>query len=65
MVKIIQSINNVLNNRDYGVKNAFVLSKNNVEIIDNILYYPIYFIMFIDNDKFIIPKSNKIDLGDL
>ena len=59
------ALNNVLNNRDYGVKNAFVLSKNNVEIIDNILYYPIYFIMFIDNDKFIIPKSNKIDLGDL
>lgn len=59
------ALNNVLNNKDYGVKKAFVLSKYNVEAIEDVVYYPIYFIMFINNEEFIIPKSKKIDLGDL
>lgn len=59
------ALNNVLNNKDYGIKNAFVFSNFNVEVNGNIIYYPIYFIMFLEEQFFQLPKINKIDLSDL
>ncbi len=59
------ALNNVLNNKDYGIKNAFVFSNFNVEVNGNIIYYPIYFIMFLEEQSFQLPKINKIDLSDL
>ena len=59
------ALNNVLNNKNYGVKNAFVFSNFNVEVKENITYYPIYFIMFLEKQSFKLPKTNKIDLSDL
>ena len=59
------ALNNVLNNKDYGIKNAFVFSNFNVEVNGNIIYYPIYFIMFLEEQLFQLPKINKIDLSDL
>ena len=59
------ALNNVLNNKDYGIKNAFVFSNFNVEVKENVIYYPIYFIMFLEKQSFKLPKSNKIDLSDL
>lgn len=59
------ALNNVLNNKSYGIKQAFVLSKNNVEVKEGVLYYPIYFIMFINDSNIDINKSSKIDLSDI
>ena len=59
------ALNNVLNNKSYGIKHAFVLSKNNVETKEGVLYYPIYFIMFINDSNIDINKLSKIDLSDL
>lgn len=59
------ALNNVINNKDYGINNAIVFSNYNVEVKDNIIYYPIYFIMFLKNNTFILPKSEKIDLSNL
>lgn len=59
------ALNNVLNNKDYGIKNAFVFSNFNVEVKENVIYYPIYFIMFLEKQSFKLPKTNKIDLSDL
>ena len=59
------ALNNVLNNKDYGIKNAFVFSNFNVEVNGNVIYYPIYFIMFLEEQSFQLPKINKIDLSDL
>ena len=58
-------LNNVLNNKDYGIKNAFVFSNFNVEVNGNVIYYPIYFIIFLEEQSFKLPKINKIDLSDL
>lgn len=59
------ALNNVLNNKDYGIKNALVFSNFNVEVTGNVIYYPIYFIMFLEEQSFYLPKTNKIDLSDL
>ena len=59
------ALNNVLNNKDYGIKNAFVFSNFNVEVNGNVIYYPIYFIMFLEEQSFQLPKINKIDLSNL
>ena len=59
------ALNNVLNNKDYGIKNALVFSNFNVEVKENVIYYPIYFIMFLEKQSFNLPKTNKIDLSDL
>ena len=54
-------LNNVLNNKDYGIKNAFVFSNYNEEVNGNEIYYPIYFIMFLEEQSFQLPKIKKID----
>ena len=59
------ALNNVLNNKDYGIKNAVVFSNFNVEVNGNIVYYPIYFIMFLEEHSFQLPKYNIKDLSDL
>ena len=59
------ALNNVLNNKDYGIKNAFVFSNFNVEVNENVIYYPIYFIMFLEEQSFQLPKIDKVDLSDL
>lgn len=40
----------------------FVLSNYNVEVKGNLVYYPIYMLMFIKDDAIKMPK---IDIGDL
>lgn len=59
------ALNNVLNNKDYGINTAFVFSNYNVEVKESIIYYPIYFIMFLDEKSFELPKYKKINLSDL
>ena len=55
----------MLSNKDYGIKNTFVFSNYNVEVNENVIYYPIYFIMFLEEQSFQFPKIKKIDLTDL
>ena len=46
--KIHSAINNFLNNKNYNVKNGYVFSNSRkIEEINNIIYYPIYMIMFL------------------
>ena len=59
------ALNNVLNNKDYGIQQSIVFSNYNVEMKENIIYYPIYFIMFLENQSFKLPHFNKIDLSIL
>jgi predicted AAA+ superfamily ATPase len=40
------ALKNLLNNESLGIKEAVVLTKGNVEVKDNITYYPIYMVMF-------------------
>ena len=59
------ALDNVIANRDYHVKNAFVLSNSNVSIDGKIIYLPIYMIMFIDNNLLELPKLKPIDLSNI
>ncbi len=59
------ALNNVLNIDNYSVNEAFVLSNFNVSIADKITYYPIYMIMFIQNDDIEMPKLELDDLSEL
>ncbi|MCD8308145.1 MAG: ATP-binding protein [Clostridia bacterium] len=44
------ALNNVLNVRNYGIKEAFILTNDNISVDGNRVYYPIYMTMFIKND---------------
>ena len=47
---------------NYSINEAFVLSNYNVEVKGNLVYYPIYMLMFIQDD---IIKMPKIEIEDL
>ena len=59
------ALDNILNNKDYGIEKAFVLSNANVSKKDNIIYYPMYMLMFIDYESEEAPKIKKVDLSNL
>ena len=55
------ALSNILKISNYSIKEAFVFTNFNVEVKDNIVYYPIYMTMFL-NDKIEFPT---IELDDL
>lgn len=57
------ALNNVLNIQNYSVDEAFVLSNYNVSVKDKITYYPIYMLMFIQNDEIAMPQLELDDLS--
>ena len=59
------ALNNVMNISNYSIEQEFVFSNNNVELKDNITYYPIYMIMFLENDNIKFPKVALDDLSDI
>ena len=59
------ALNNVINNKDYGVKQALVLSNANISQDSKIVYYPIYMTMFIDKELMPIPQLKNIDLSNI
>ena len=70
--KDIDAVSNIVvrnmlevNSKDYGIEKAFVLSNANVSKKDNIIYYPMYMLMFIDYESEEAPKIKKVDLSNL
>lgn len=56
------ALNNIMGVSEYPIKEAFVLSNYNVEVKENIIYYPIYMLMFINEQNIELPI---IELDDL
>lgn len=54
---------NVLEVTNYTIEEAFVFSNYNVETKENIVYYPIYMLMFLVNDEIRLPKVELTDLS--
>lgn len=54
---------NIMEISDYSIEEAFVLSNYNVEVKDNLIYYPIYMLMFIKDEEVKLPKVNLDDLS--
>lgn len=56
---------NILKVTNYSIEEAFVFSNYNVEVTENIVYYPIYMLMFLANDAICLPKMELDDLSAL
>lgn len=56
------ALSNIMEISNYSIEEAFILSNYNVEVNDNLVYYPIYMLMFIKDDAIKMPK---IEIGDL
>jgi uncharacterized protein len=56
------ALSNVMEISNYSIEEAFVLSNYNVEVKGNLVYYPIYMLMFISDDEIKMPT---IEIGDL
>ncbi len=57
------ALSNIMEISDYSIEEAFVLSNYNVEVKDNLIYYPIYMLMFIKDEEVKLPKVNLDDLS--
>lgn len=56
------ALSNIMDISNYSIDEAFVLSNFNVKSKDNITYYPVYMLMFIEAEEIRLPK---VDLDDL
>lgn len=63
--KVHSALNNVINLPNYNVNQSIVFSNYNVEVKNKIIYYPIYMIMFINEELLELPKISPIDFSDL
>ncbi|MDO5574581.1 MAG: AAA family ATPase [bacterium] len=57
------ALSNILASSNYQIEKALVLSNYNVEVIDRVVYYPIYMIMFIQADDVELPLVELDDLS--
>ncbi len=59
-----RALNNVLLDRNYGIKKALVLSGHNLRVDGKVVYAPIYVTMFLTH-RSLLPERFAIDLGPL
>lgn len=63
--KVHSALNNVLEQKSYGIDEAFVLCGKNLEVREKVTYLPIYMVMFIDERSEPIPHYDALSLMDL
>lgn len=56
---------NIMEISNYSIKEAFVLTNRNIEVVDNYTYYPIYMLMFIINNDIELPIIEIDDLSNI
>ena len=59
------ALNNVLQNPQYGIQNAFVFHNENLSTNGKITYYPIYMLMFVKKEQMPEEMIYKLDLDVL
>ena len=59
------ALSNIMDISNYSIRKAFVLSNYNVEVKGNLVYYPIYMLMFIEDEEIKLPKVDFDDLSVL
>ena len=59
------ALSNVMEISNYSIEEAFVLSNYNVLVKGNLIYYPIYMIMFIEDEEIKLPKVELDDLSEI
>lgn len=58
------ALNNVMNDLNYDISEAYILNQNNIETKDKLIYLPIHMLMYIENDEIKDPIY-KLDLKGL
>ena len=59
------ALSNVMEVSNYSIEEAYVFSNYNVEVKGNLVYYPIYMLMFMENEAVALPKVSLDDLSSL
>ena len=59
------ALSNIMEISNYSIEEAFILSNYNVEVKGNLVYYPIYMLMFINSDEIRMPTVEIDDLSIL
>ena len=59
------ALSNIMEISNYSIEEAFVLSNYNVEVKGNLVYYPIYMLMFISDAEIKMPTIEIDDLSVL
>lgn len=59
------ALSNIMNISNYSIDETFVLTNFNVEVKDNIVYYPIYMLMFITDENVQLPTVDLFDLSGI
>ena len=60
--KVHSALNNILSNDEYGIKEAIIFNNENLEIVDNKTYMPVYMSMFLEEDG-LSDSIVKVDLN--
>lgn len=60
-----KAMNNVLNNKEYALKEGCVFCNGNIEKKGNVTYYPIYMVMFLKKKELDKNAIYNIDFSDL
>lgn len=59
------ALSNIMEISNYSIDEAFVFTNYNVEVKGNYIYYPIYMLMFINDDDIKLPTVDITDLSEL
>ncbi len=60
-----QALNNLLSQHEYGIDEAIVFCQSNIQTKNNVLYAPVYMIMFLTRQQPIHPMIYKLNLEAL
>ena len=63
--QIHSALNNILANKEYGIRKAIVLCNDNVRTDGRIFYYPIYMTMFIESEEIRLSSGSAVKLNDI
>lgn len=55
------ALNNIMEISNYSIEEAFIFSDFNVEVKGNLVYYPIYMLMFLTNEDAVLPETVALD----
>ncbi|MBR6775131.1 MAG: AAA family ATPase, partial [Bacteroidales bacterium] len=59
-----RALSNIMNCKEYDLQEAVVFNNDNLRVKDNIVYAPIYMVMFIEK-KNEVPTYYKVDLSGI
>lgn len=59
------ALNNVMENPNLSIEEAFIFSNFNVEVKGKLIYYPIYMLMFLENETVAFPTITLDDLSSI